>query len=243
MGKNRFDSHIKQKFDSRKITPNTEVWSRIAIEVLHTSKQQVSISGYFSKNWTRYAAVLVVLLLASWPVYKGVINTTEVVVLAPTSAVDSVQVSPIKKQIEFESEVKLVERNLQKNTVTAPAAVHSSVKEISIMATLDTEEKADVIPVLLDDVIASNIAMVLEETNALLAANNEVTDAEIDSLLRSAEARVYLERKLNVSSKTDALTLLNEVEMELDASFREQLFNTLKSGFLKARTALADRNQ
>jgi len=35
---------------------------------------------------------------------------------------------------------------------------------------------------------------------------------------------------------------LNEVEGELDISFREQIFESLKTGFLKVRTAVADRN-
>jgi len=38
------------------------------------------------------------------------------------------------------------------------------------------------------------------------------------------------------------MALLTEVEGELDQSFRDQIFEKLKSGFLKVRTAVADRN-
>jgi len=36
---------------------------------------------------------------------------------------------------------------------------------------------------------------------------------------------------------------LAEVEDELDESFRDQIFDALKTGYLKLRTAVADRNQ
>ena len=36
---------------------------------------------------------------------------------------------------------------------------------------------------------------------------------------------------------------LTEVEDELDQSFRDQIFDSLKEGFLKVRTAVADRNK
>jgi len=40
----------------------------------------------------------------------------------------------------------------------------------------------------------------------------------------------------------DASALLLEAEQELDRSFRDQIFDALKSGYLKAKTAVANRN-
>ena len=50
------------------------------------------------------------------------------------------------------------------------------------------------------------------------------------------------ERLFKADNTVDAVALLNEVEVELDQSFRDQIFDRLKTGFMKVRTALADRN-
>ena len=39
------------------------------------------------------------------------------------------------------------------------------------------------------------------------------------------------------------LTKRGDEEDELDESFRDQIFDALKSGYLKLRTAVADRNE
>jgi hypothetical protein len=39
------------------------------------------------------------------------------------------------------------------------------------------------------------------------------------------------------------MALLNQAETELDLSVRDQLFEALKSGYLKVRTAVADRDK
>ncbi|NNK21468.1 MAG: hypothetical protein HKP07_09175, partial [Flavobacteriaceae bacterium] len=44
-------------------------------------------------------------------------------------------------------------------------------------------------------------------------------------------------------TKVDALALLADVEEEVNRSFRDQLFEKLKDGYLKVRTAIAYRNE
>ena len=74
-------------------------------------------------------------------------------------------------------------------------------------------------------------------------AKQEVTDAEVDSLLRAAQRQILTDKLFADSGSVDAMSLLAEVEDELDESFRDQIFDALKSGYLKLRTAVADRNQ
>ena len=73
--------------------------------------------------------------------------------------------------------------------------------------------------------------------------SQEVTDAEVDSLLRAAQRQILTDKLFADSGSVDAMSLLAEVEDELDESFRDQIFDALKSGYLKLRTAVADRNQ
>src|SRR5690606_33725577 len=70
----------------------------------------------------------------------------------------------------------------------------------------------------------------------------EVSDREVDSLLRAAQQQILREKIFRPEGGVDALALLAEVEGELDASFRERVFEALKAGYLKMRTAVAQRN-
>ncbi|MCB0373082.1 MAG: hypothetical protein KDD31_08750, partial [Muricauda sp.] len=72
--------------------------------------------------------------------------------------------------------------------------------------------------------------------------NGEVTDAEVDSLLRRAQRQILTDKLFTNTGSVDAMSLLAEVEDELDETFRDQIFDALKDGYLKLRTAVADRN-
>ncbi len=76
----------------------------------------------------------------------------------------------------------------------------------------------------------------------LLEQSSQVSDAEVDSLLRNAQEAIFREQLFKQDQSVDAMALLSQVEEELDQSFRDQIFQSLKSGFLKVRTAVADRN-
>ena len=76
----------------------------------------------------------------------------------------------------------------------------------------------------------------------VLEQYSAVTDAEVDSLLKRAQDEILRDKLFNTDKSVDAMALLTEVEGELDQSFRDQIFNSLKASFIKVRTAVADRN-
>lgn len=87
------------------------------------------------------------------------------------------------------------------------------------------------------------VAQVVSQVNILENSGNQVEDEVIDSLLRVAQEQLLKERVLNSSDTIDAMALLSEVEDDLNKSFRDQLFEKLKEGYLKVRTAVAYRNE
>ena len=78
--------------------------------------------------------------------------------------------------------------------------------------------------------------------NSLEENDNSITDFEVDSLLRQAQKEILTEKYLNPDKTVNPEALLSQVEGELDESFRDQIFDKLKSGFNKVRTAVAERN-
>ncbi|MEZ4801816.1 MAG: hypothetical protein R2797_03520 [Gelidibacter sp.] len=70
-----------------------------------------------------------------------------------------------------------------------------------------------------------------------------VTDAEIDSLLKRAQKEILSNRLYNETTRTvDANVLLQDVEADLQQSFRSKVFEALQSGYESVKTAVAQRN-
>ena len=93
-----------------------------------------------------------------------------------------------------------------------------------------------------EELYETKIAEVVAQVGILEQRSEAVTEAEIDSLLRQAQTEILTDKLFNHQGQVDALALLSEVEQELDQTFRDQIFEKLKSGFLKVRTAVAARN-
>jgi len=84
---------------------------------------------------------------------------------------------------------------------------------------------------------------VVAKINNLQLVSGSVTDEEIDSLLRQAEKDILKQRIINeTSGAVSANLLLQEVEEELDQSFRAKVFEALRTSYEKVKTAVAERN-
>jgi|GEM_PF-6899774 len=76
------------------------------------------------------------------------------------------------------------------------------------------------------------------------AKNIDVTDADIDVLLKEAQKEIIRNRIYNkTTSVVDANALFQDVEAELNqSSFRNKVFEALKSSCNSVKTAVAHRN-
>lgn len=80
----------------------------------------------------------------------------------------------------------------------------------------------------------------LTEASLPESQTRKVTDAQIEALLARADEEIGREQK--IAWNPDADELLQIVEMELEQSFRVKVFDILKEGFHKTRTAVLNRN-
>jgi len=94
-----------------------------------------------------------------------------------------------------------------------------------------------------DPFVNTKVEEVIASIQNIQDKNNTVTVAEIDDLLKKAQRDISTHRILNSNSfKVDATALLEDVETELERSFRNKVFDALGAGFDKVRTAVANRN-
>ncbi len=85
------------------------------------------------------------------------------------------------------------------------------------------------------------IEEVVASVKKLQENNTEVNTTDVEALLNKARREIETQRIIN-NPKVDATALLEDVEWELEKSFRDKVFDALGEGFNKVRTAVTERN-
>ncbi len=146
----------------------------------------------------------------------------------------------VEEKITISQKAILKESDRPKVRVETIININSQIASTGSVS--DKVIKANAVPIKTEQLINAKIAEIVAQVDLMENNNLPISNAEVDSLLRKAQNEVLADKIFNKEGKVDAMALLNEVEGELDKSFREQIFESLKTGFLKVRTAVADRN-
>ncbi len=252
MALNKFEKHIKEELKQREIHPSADAWQRLSKQL-----DEVPVSEEKSFSWYAVAACVVGLLVASVWYFnadeKSESPAIEVVDVEKVDAnVDTLQgrkqlVQP-KAAIELAVDVLKNEaaRELEMKKPTKNE-VPELQSEIALSEAFEVERNTKQKEVLVantlkEEVINTKILEIVAVVDSLEKNNTQITEAEVDRLLRQAQQEILKEKLFANKDSLGAMALLNEVENELDKSFRAQIFESLKEGFLKVRTAVADRN-
>ena len=127
------------------------------------------------------------------------------------------------------------EKLIKENTTVAVAEVDTKAEEV-----LQKEKSILTRAITFEDI---KVQEVVAQIKALKETNQNVTEAEIDALLDRAEKEISLQKLYDKSEKTvDADALLQDVEADLEQSFRDRIFEALKVGYKDVKTAVAERN-
>lgn len=242
MAPNKFDKHIKKQFDNREIQASGDAWEKL--------NEKLDVIVYPKKKrylWYAVAASVIGLLFLSIlyfdsstsvdPVQDTIVNTGEDVI------------EPVINDKTFkEVDVTIVEIELKKNAEEeeklGEEIQNSKFKEqITINAELDIkDEKIFESEYSNEKLISAKLLEIVAVVDSLEQDNIALSDVEVVVLLRNAQQEILRDRLLQKSGAVDAAALLTQVETELDASFRDKVFENLKDGFQKVRTAVANRN-
>lgn len=91
--------------------------------------------------------------------------------------------------------------------------------------------------------VNNKVDAVVAEVRQMEELNNTVTAAEIDDLLSKAQRDIATNRILaSGNKKIDPSALLQDIETEMERSFRDKVFEALGDGYNKVRTAVVERN-
>ena len=207
-----------------------------------------------SKPWKSIAAIVAVLLIAGSLIWKLDYSETPQVVEEPVDKniekpvleqqkpMVETQIaseeSVLKERISVEKEASDLKKSLAKQESTESLIVskEKNIRKLVVLETISLEP-----PTLKQEVVQTKV----EKIMAVTKNNEKITNDEVDALLAEAAAQISEDRDFVVMDKNEAISaniLLAEVEDELYQSFRSRVFEILKEGYLKARTAIVNTN-
>ncbi len=245
MKPNKLENQIKSKLAQRELSPSLQSWSKLS-QRLDSFENNKKKTNYW---WLAVAATIVLALFA------GVsILTDETEEAIPLKVVENPNQKSEKTESQFNgrflnpSETMVVESPIdnivdKKNNASRQEIFNQEpkLKYTPVVGEAnDTDlnnSKEDLL-----DYEAQKLLEVVARIKQLNERNNQVTEAEVDSLLKAAQKDIFKQKLINETTKTvDANALLLEVEDELNGSFKAKVYEALKSGFISVKTAVADR--
>jgi len=248
---NKLEENIKDTLENRTIQPSKEAWNALQ-DRLDASTNNEKRRSIF---WIGLAASIVGILLVvsqyfnnsqmdqSTPeivVNPEVINKQEInqaVVQEIEKDKDSTAEKEFNENIEINPVVEPVKKEYIQKELNTEIALNNknTIKEDSIKTPELNKEKLSFENQKIQDVVAQ--VQILKDNNVF------VSDGDIERLLKKAQADIVAEKLYNEQTGiVDASVLLQDVEADLDKSFRDKVFKALKENFNFITTAVANRN-
>ncbi len=269
MGRNKFEDQIKDKFGKREIAPSEGSWDKLSQQLNAEENRSTPVFWWIGIAATLVAGFFIAGFLYNQPET----NTPQIVETPVEEVHTDDQSEPIEEQgmavqevvpDEVESKespsaqrgkskrikkdnvssTQLAERNTPK-----PSEKNNDDNQFAIADTENSPESIEKFeyleaPVIEETMLAAEIENVLKRLAEKESQSGAISDSEVDSLLTMAASRITMKRNIEKSNgRIDATALLWDVEMEMEHSFREKVFEVLKEGYLKAKSAVANRNQ
>lgn len=247
MEPNRTEQHIRTKLEQREIAPSPHSWDQLS-ERLDLSETKKRKANYW---WLAVAATVVLGIFAGFSILnnpeitvdnKVVESSNQVIEFTDKNNKSNEVISDNYKKVEGDSPMIIDDEPLNQNEHNEALKVTPIKTTDAIIQTKITNvspEKNNDVPI---DFEAQKLFEVVAQIKQLNELNNQVTEAEVDSLLKAAQKDIFKQKLNSESNKTvDANALLLEVEDELNGSFKAKVYEALKSGFISVKTAVAER--
>lgn len=260
----KLEEHIREKLQERELQPSKGSWEKLAAQLDASTPVKRQSKRYL---WLAVAASLVAILvvgsllfnqngdvsgeksLVDEEVNDNSMKDSEVMLSESTSEEDSEE---NKMNSETETQIGTATLSVEpKRTSETHRKVENQIVEdkketLAVNNTIENqEEPIDPIPETPKEktFFDTQVDKVVASVQGIQKDKGTVTPEEIDELLTKAQREIQNRRILNSeNNKIDATALLEDVEWELERTFRDKVFDALGDGFQKIRTAVAERN-
>ncbi|WP_291146387.1 hypothetical protein [Flavobacterium sp. UBA7680] len=238
MEPNNFEKDFREKLNQRKIEPSEKAWDRLdaMLSVAEETKKPRK-----NRKWLYIAASIVGFLLVGTFFFnqkKDAIETPKTVVIEENIKKDSVAKPVLNKVESVQTEIVIAEKS-----PTETAAQKSNKQENNSNQTPNKTIKNESNQIAESSVIIKNNQEKQSNTNPIAITENPKKE-NTDQLLEAAEKTVLAQSSVKKSKvKINASDLLNQVDGELELSFREKVITKVNKNYQTVKVALANRNQ
>jgi hypothetical protein len=239
MEPNNFEKDFREKLNQRKIEPSEKAWDRLDA-MLSVAEEKPKKK---SKKWLYIAASVVGFLLVGTFFFnqKEDIQTPKNVVIEENAEKDSI-IKPVINTIDsVKTETVIAEKS---STETLKSVSHKKENNLNQPSNKALKNQSNQIAES-SIIIKNNQEKQSTNNNQTVIAENQKKE-NIDQLLETAENKVLAENANKVKKakvKINAADLLNQVDGELELSFREKVITKVNKNYQTVKVALANRNQ
>jgi len=235
MEPNNFEEDFREKLNQREIEPSNKAWDRLdaMLTVAEEKKPEKS------RKWLYIAASFIGFILVGTFFFNQKGNTIESpknVVVEKGIRKDSVEKPLINTGDSIKTEIAISE-NPSKET-------YQEEKKPNQQTNILLQNKSNQ--------IAESSVIIKNNQEQQSTNNNQTVIAEnpkkenIDQLLETAENKVIADNASKTKKakvKINAADLLNQVDGELELSFREKVITKVNKNFQEVKVALSNRNK
>ena len=238
MEPNNFEKDFREKLNQRTIEPSDKAWDRLdaMLSVAENKKPKKK------RNWLYIAASLVGFLLVGTFFFNQKKNGVEIpknnIVVKEDQKKDSIVKPALNIMDSVKTEIAVSEKD-----GTQTLAKISIEKKINHNQNTNKTIKNESNQIAESSIIKNN-----QEKQSINHQTSNVENPKkenLDQLLNSAEKTVIAENSAKPKSKVkvNANDLLNQVDGELELSFREKVITKVNKNYQTVKVALANRNQ
>ncbi len=253
MAPNKLENNIKKTLEERHIQPSSQAWNQLSDSL--DAFDKISSKKHIWFIGVAASVISVLFLVTTLEPFQNSENITSPAVVNSTSetnlqieneakvkahnpVVNHVVIEDIKsearKSYKLENTASL---NSNKNQVANSNKTSKTVKPI--VEKMENVEQGAIVSNDINTFSKSTLAQPADENLSADALLN----AEVEALLKQAKSNVStLATSHENTPHLNANILLKDVELDLEKSFRDKVFETLKTNFILVKTAVADRN-
>ena len=252
----KLEDNIREKLESRELKPSEKAWDKLQVKLDAEQPQKKTVLWYY------VAASVIGILILSSVFYTNTIEVKDEIVTESVdektidndlkiiphsedaqkyvstqynSVVNKPEENKGKEKLQLNSNLKTSGPESPLSTGTKKSEIDKKIDKTKVLANTEKEKSLE------EELIIAKVDEVIASVKQLQHKNNEVTITEVEDLLNKARREIQAQKILN-APKVDATALLQDVEWELEKSFRDKVFDALGEGFIKIRTAVIERN-
>jgi len=257
----KFEDKLKDKLENRSLQPSSDAWNTLADRLNTEDKKKNKIRFW----WIGIAASIFGVILITTQFYKNTgegevspiivdseieIHNDERLIEEPVTLDEIVSNSEENKDnVEVVNTVEVAsvpnDKATERQKQIANDKAISQIEEPQNAVASLGETKAEIndnIPVKILSSEELKVIEVVDIIKELQANESSVSDKEIDSLLKQAQREILKQQTFDEATKTvSADALLQDVEDEIVHSFRDKVYEALKSSYNSVKTAVAER--